>query len=166
MSHPSMLLADLSPEDRHWLFAQLSENERLQLFELLANAPGGDGDPQSSIAGTPVHRSRSAEDIVASTNSWEIVQAFLEEPDWVIALVLSRRSWPWVSDYFGSMDATRADRLRALSAAVREASRDKAYVAAIAGLAAKLGSVAASGDQGKVTEGGVAGLMGLRPMDD
>jgi hypothetical protein len=162
----STRLAELSPGDRQWLYGQLSENERLQLFELLAVAPEGDPALHMADERLPGQGLLSPENTVANARPWEIVQALLDEPDWTLALLFSRQSWPWLPEYLESLEPARAERLRALAAAAREASRDKAYLAAVGGLASQLRSASASAALRKANEVGVARLMETRPIDD
>jgi len=165
--HAEARLAGLPPEDRQWLYGQLSAEERSRLFEILSSGSNGESDGQETAE---VRRTEfsptSAEEYVAAASPWQIAQAMLDEPDWMAALILSRRSWPWGAEYLSGLDGDRAHRLRALAASIGESSREKTYMAAIKGLALKIERMASTANQHGDPEGEITRLMGFRPMDD
>jgi hypothetical protein len=160
----SARLADLPSADRQWLYDQLSDGERLQLFDLLAALPEIDHGPSTPSSPGSTAPIASAEDVVAGAGAWEITQALLDEPDWIVALLLSRRRWPWVAEYFDGIGHDRMERLNSLAAAAGEASRERAYAAAVAAFAARIRTVAASAERRRGEDG--ARLMGVRPVDE
>lgn len=165
--HAAVRLARLPAADRQWLYGQLSSEEREHLFELLS-LPGQESiDRRPDADGRSVDRGiQSPEVFVARASPWQIAQAFVDEPDWVLALVISRKTWPWTTEYMEGLDDSRASRLRALAGSVRESGREAVYEAAVKGLADKIERVVPQALERKTLESGVAQLMNLRPVDD
>lgn len=156
-------LAKLPAEDRQWLYGQLSADERARLAELLSRDAGARA---ANAAKTGESEFPPAEERAARASGWQVTQALIDEPEWMLALVLSRRSWPWSADYLDGMDVARHQRVHALIPSVRKASREAAYRAAIKALADKIERVLPDTVERKSLEVGVARLMDVRPMDD
>jgi hypothetical protein len=156
-------LTKLSPEDRQWLYGQLSSDERASLVELLSL----NVDAESDNAVTHQRlESATAEDSVARASPWQITQALIDEPEWILALLFSRRSWPWSAEYWAAMDSATRDRIQTLATSARDSARESAYKAIVHALAQRIERVSSDMEERKTLEFGVARLMKMRPMDD
>ncbi len=82
-------IAELSHQDRDWILANLSAGAKANLRRQARLAAG----PSDSEAAPDVADERALDVLDAS-----VVAAYLaKEPSWVIAMVLSVRSWRWES---------------------------------------------------------------------
>jgi hypothetical protein len=157
-------LAQLSAEDRQWLYGQLSLEEQARLISYLS---GDDEIPTVNLAPQPAPRHvPTAEEFVAGASAWQAAQALADEPEWMVAVLLSRRAWPWTDEYLNGMDGARRDKILGLGPLVKNASRDRTYARVIEALQAKMNRLKSQNEGAEVFEGGVVKLMQLRPMDD
>lgn len=151
-------LAKLPLEDREWLYGQLSAAERARLVTLLSRDAETDSEPPSR---DQQRATGSTEETVARANPWQITQALVDEPEWMLALLLSRRSWPWSEAYLEGLDDTRRQRVWSSLSPVRLSVREATYRAAVAALAEQLGRASTDGTEPEAADGGVGRLMKL-----
>jgi hypothetical protein len=137
-------LAELAPEDRGWLLGQLSPAQRERLSSLvervLARGESAPGEP----AGEPTspRAPLGPEEVVARAGAAQVALALDGEPEWIVALLLARRTWNWSRDYLDRLDAREVERLRAATRRVDAAASPQVFEAAVAALARKLERVA------------------------
>jgi len=100
----ALLLSSLREEDRAWLLARVDDSQRTRLAPLLSEVRGlgvsvdprtlrelaqSDGDAQEPEADD------SASASITSASASAVLEALGGEPDWLIAIVLRARPWPW-----------------------------------------------------------------------
>ena len=127
-------LSEFSEDDRDWILAQLPEADRLRITELMEREDG-QHPAQSRELAEPL---QTGETKVARASAAMVATALLDEPDWLVALVLARRRWPWDRNYLGGIQPARLERLREIARIVRETAKPRACNEAVAALAAKL----------------------------
>jgi len=129
--HSALLLHGLEESDRHWILAQLAEDDRRILGEHLAELkdlgiPADAGLVQEAItahgslapSGDPLHAATAAQ-----------MQVLLsDEPQWLVRQVLALEDWPWRRDFLALLphhERTRHNQPGALSPKVAESLRQQ-----------------------------------------
>jgi hypothetical protein len=132
------MLSGLTGEDREWVLLRLAETDRLRIGELLeqVGAPVRQEDPGPEVP--TVEPASSPETALANASAADVARVLQTEPDWLVALILAQRSWPWGEDYLSRFEPTRLERLREMVGTVRESAKPRACNEATAALAAKL----------------------------
>jgi hypothetical protein len=118
----ALTLANLHEQDRAWLMGRLEAGERERLAPLLGELGelGLSLDPQSlrrAVGGKAEERKEEPRDprrLLASAAPAALAQALEPEPDWLIALVLRVRSWPWRAEVLALLGAERRMRIEKL----------------------------------------------------
>ena len=124
-------LSGLAEDDRDWLLARLPEVDRLRITELIER---GESGPQVN----PPRENSSDESAVAAASAAEVAGALGDEPDWLVALILAKRRWPWDRDYLNEFEPARVERLRDIARSVRDIAKPRMCDEAVAALAMKL----------------------------
>ncbi len=130
-------LSGLAEDDREWLLARLPEVDRLRIGELIereessAQVDPSRKSPSEDSASTP-------ESTVAAASAEEVARALRDEPDWLVALILAKRRWPWDRDYLNEFEPARVERLRDIARSVRETAKPRMCDEAVVALAMKL----------------------------
>jgi hypothetical protein len=130
-------LSGLTGEDRDWVLARLAETDRLRISELLEHVEA----PAEEDSGPEVPTTEPAlspETAVAKASAAEVARVLQAEPDWLVALILAKRRWPWYEDYLSRFEPARLERLHEMVRTVRESAKPRACDEATAALAAKL----------------------------
>jgi hypothetical protein len=81
------VLGGLSREDREWILARLSAGAKANLLQMAERTPGGES-PEQTLDGLEPAR---------------VAGALLDEPSWVIAMILKVRSWSWENAVSGAL---------------------------------------------------------------
>lgn len=134
------VLRELDSADREWLLAQFTAEERARLEVVMAavGAPKTlDAATSDAKTGNDVSREvLPAVSKLATAEATTIEQLLRDEPDWIVALVLTHTAWPWLPKYLGRRPAAELDRIqelaRQLEPIVKQPARN-AIVAACAG---------------------------------
>jgi hypothetical protein len=134
----AQMLSGLTGEDREWVLLRLAETDRLRIGELLEQV-GAAAQQQDSAPEVPtVEPASSPETAVANATAADVARVLQAEPDWLVALILAKRNWPWGEDYLSRFEPARLERLREMVGTVRESAKPRACDEATAALAAKL----------------------------
>jgi hypothetical protein len=130
-------LSGLAEDDRDWLLARLPEVDRLGISELIERGDsGGQVNPPPE---SPLEDSASAPELtVAAASAAEVARALRDEPDWLVALILAKRRWPWDTDYLNEFEPARVERLRDIARGVRDTAKPRMCDEAVVALAVKL----------------------------
>jgi hypothetical protein len=126
-------LRELNPIDRDWLLGRLAAEDCRRVSNALrehrAREQAGTSPPEETAdaAATGLVQGRSAQghagqemadessQQLARANAAEVRRALAEQPDWAIALLLSRRKWPWTQEILRDLTPERLRALRALA---------------------------------------------------
>lgn len=144
-------LRELNPVDRDWLLGQLAAEDCRRVSDALReHRAGGQAGSAEKMAGaaatTLVQQGKSVQGSpaqempdessqqLARASAAEMRKALAEQPDWAIALLVSRRNWPWTREIMRDL---APERLRALRALAGELAQTKprvydAFVRAVA----------------------------------
>ncbi len=118
-----LTLANLHEQDRAWLMDRLGAGERERVAPLLGELRelGLSLDPQSlqQVVGGGETARREARSL-ASAAPRAVFEALEREPDWLIALVLRGRSWPWRAEVLAHLGAERRLRTEKLALSALE----------------------------------------------
>jgi hypothetical protein len=129
-------LAALPPAERHWVLGRLAPEDALAIRELMSpRPPAAQAEAPREAAPGP---SASAASLLERASVADVAAALQEEPDWLLALVLARRRWPWDRGLLAGLNPLRLATLARLTRTAGEAAKPKACEAAIEGLAARL----------------------------
>jgi hypothetical protein len=151
-------LCGLSKDDRDWLLARLPDVDRLRINELIERGENGtrvdppQESPSEDSALTP-------ELTVAAASAAEVAQALRDEPDWLVALILAKRRWPWDRDYLNDLEPARLERLREVARGVRETAKPRPCDEAVAALAMKLHRLTPAPEPRSAFEDVLTGIM-------
>jgi hypothetical protein len=111
-------LMDASVEDRAWVLAQLSPEERIRIVAVLRDlveAPDEAHPEAESVEPEPGLRRVSPEHeklpALASADSVAIEKLLGNEPDWIAAMLVRDARWPWVEGFLSSLDPARLQRI-------------------------------------------------------
>ena len=142
-------LAALSPADREWILARLSSEDVGRLRQAIAPAqpdPVSLDDPQGRVA---------------SASAADVARALRDEPDWLVALVLAKRRWPWDRDFLAGLGPARLEKLRNMAEASAAAPRPGACDLAVAALAGQLEGLAPAPAPRTVFDEVLAGMIAV-----
>jgi hypothetical protein len=151
-------LSELSADDRDWILAQLPEADRLRISELIEREDG----ERSSELRESAEPAQTRETTVERASAANVAKALRDEPDWLVALVLATRRWPWDSDYLCGIEPARLERLREIAGAARETAKPRACNEAVAALAAKLERLPATPEPRTAFDDVLEGMMAWR----
>jgi len=101
---------------------------------------------------------------LARASAADVAEALRDEPDWLVALVLAKRRWPWDSDYLARLEPARLEscaRSRALSARC-QATRVRRGRRRAGGKIGTPGAAARAADR---VRRGSGGMMAQRDQD-
>jgi len=132
-------LAALAGAERDWILARLARVDALRIGELMGREPT---PAAGRVQGAPADAESTPESQVARAAAADVLQALRDEPDWLIALVLAQRRWPWDREVLNGLEPPRLEALAALARRAREAAKPRAGEAALGALAAKLHELA------------------------
>lgn len=148
MSTPHQLaarrLSALKGAERDWVLARLAAADALRIRELMepGSAPAErDRDAEPPPPPTPPAPSGAAstpERVLEEAAAADVAKLVLGEPDWLIALVLGKRRWPWDRELLAALHPARVDELSVLVWRAGEGAKARACEAAIGMLAARL----------------------------
>jgi len=118
----ALLLHGVGEADRNWILAQLAAEEREPLTQHLIELKGlgmpVDGSLAARFLTQPltqkdVREVKSAECKTFPDASVEAIHLLFEgEPMWLIAAVLSIRTWPWHDAFINKLDTSRREQIR------------------------------------------------------
>jgi hypothetical protein len=119
----ALTLANLHELDRAWLMGRLDASERARLAPLVGElrSLGLAVDPQAlrqAVEGKADGRVEAPRDearALASAAPRAVFEALEREPDWLIALVLRARAWPWRAELLALLGAERRMRVERLA---------------------------------------------------
>jgi hypothetical protein len=114
----ALVLHGLAPADREWMLARLPEPRQQELGALLEELqslglPPDAGLIHEAIGDAPAAASPAANLMQASAEQMHALLA--EEPDRLVALLVSSSAWPWKERFFVLLGAARAQRVRELA---------------------------------------------------
>ncbi|MFL6573096.1 MAG: hypothetical protein ACJ8G4_15170 [Burkholderiales bacterium] len=135
-------LAALTGDERDWVLARLSSDDALRIRELMepGSAPVAAEPPPRPA---PAEAESTPERVLEQAAADDVAKLLLGEPDWLIALVLAKRRWPWDRELLAALHPARVDELSVLAWRAAETAKPRACEAAIAMLAARLREAAA-----------------------
>ncbi len=151
-------LSGLAEDDRDWLLARLPEVDRLRINELIERGDNGaqmDPPQESSSEGS----ASTPESTVAAASAAEVARALRDEPDWLVALLLAKRRWPWDRDYLNEFEPARLERLRDIARGVREIAKPRMCDEAVVALAMKLHRLTPAPEPRSAFDDVLAGIM-------
>jgi len=109
-------LMNASTEDRAWVLAQLSPEDRIRVVAMLRDLveiPGeiqADTEDFTQKAGSrkvsPEHEMFPA---LANADSAAIEELLEGEPDWMVAMLVRDARWPWVERFLSGLDPVRLE---------------------------------------------------------
>lgn len=129
----ALLLHGLSEPDRAWLLAQLPAPQRALLErlleelqalgipadgELVAEAVARSAPAAAGRAGSPADGPEQRIAELERASPARLVKLLSGEPPGVVARLLQLREWPWRAELLRQLGSERADRVRALQAAM------------------------------------------------
>lgn len=139
----ALRLNEMHHADRDWLLSQLPEDARERITPLLREltAMGADDVPASTFDDLAAYSARAVQAAskleveahnapsgIAHADHESIQTALAEEPDWVVALVVSYAEWPWLEDFIEALPRERVSELhvsaRELGAIVKPRVKD------------------------------------------
>jgi len=118
-------LSGIAEDDRDWLLARLPEADRLRINELIERDESG-GQLNSPRESSSEGSASTPELTVAAASAAEVARALRDEPDWLVALILAKRRWPWDADYLNDFEPARVEKLRDIARGVRETAPGRA----------------------------------------
>ena len=130
-------LSGLAEDDRDWLLARLPEVDRLRINELIERGESS-AQVDPPLESSPEDSTLTPELTVAAASAAEVAGALRDEPDWLVALILAKRRWPWDRDYLNEFEPARVERLRDIARGVRETAKPRMCDEAVVALAVKL----------------------------
>jgi hypothetical protein len=111
-------LMDASVEDRAWVLAQLSPEERIRIVAVLrdlveapdeAHPEAESIEPENGLRRvSPEHEKLPA---LAGADSVAIEKLLGTEPDWIVAMLVRDARWPWVEGFLAGLDPARLNRI-------------------------------------------------------
>ena len=108
----ALTLAGLGARDRAWLLGRLQAPEREQIGGLLGELRDMrvpvDADLVRKLALEPAPTATG----LAGADARAAMRALRDEPDWLVALVLRARAWPWSEEFLRLAGAERRQRIR------------------------------------------------------
>lgn len=115
MRKAALMLSSLGEEDRAWLLARLNAEDRERLAPLVSEvrAMGIALDPQA-VKGLvdPASRPAVPSRPIEAASAPSVFGALSKEPDWLIALLLRERAWPWREAFLQLLGTERRMRVR------------------------------------------------------
>jgi len=130
-------LSGLAEDDRDWLLARLPEVDRLRINELIERGESS-AQVDPPLESSPEDSASAPELTVAAASAAEVARALRDEPDWLVALILAKRRWPWDTDYLNDFEPARVETLRDIARGVRETAKPRTCDEAVVALAMKL----------------------------
>lgn len=114
----ALVLHGLAPADREWMLARLPEPRRDELGALIEELQSLGLPPDAelirqAIGDAPARASPVSTLMQASAEQMQTLLA--EEPDRLVALLVSSSAWPWKERFFALLGVARAQRVRELS---------------------------------------------------
>jgi hypothetical protein len=162
----ALMLSSLGEEDRAWMLARVGEQERAQLGPLVSEARslGVQLDAQTlrQLAQSPAAAAPASAAVkkgpLDATSAQAVHEVLAREPDWLIALVLRERSWPWREAFLRLLGTER--RLHVQRARPQGASqvRPRVIEALIAAIEARLEELPAEALEAHAPAARVAGM--------
>jgi len=128
----ALLLESVAEEDRGWLLSQLADADRARLGPLFAELRGLGITLDPSMLRdftSSLEQSRKLE----CARPEAMHRAIVDEPDWLVAVVLNARVWTWRGRLLRLLGRERASRVQALMA-----RRPEPAPAALSALLARL----------------------------
>lgn len=111
-------LMDASVEDRTWVLAQLSPEDRIRIVASLQDMveTSDEALPETkNVVPEPGLRRVSPEQekypALASVDSATIEKLLESEPDWIVAMLVRDARWPWVEGFLTNLDPARLERI-------------------------------------------------------
>jgi hypothetical protein len=111
-------LMDASVEDRAWVLAQLSPEDRIRIVAALRDMLETSDEPQpeaESVVPEPGLRQASPQpemfSALANADGATIEKLLGTEPDWLVAMLVRDARWPWVEGFLSSLDPARLQRI-------------------------------------------------------
>jgi hypothetical protein len=148
--HAARRLAPLTRDERDWVLARLSSDDALRIRELMEPGPDPVQVEPPAAPPTPVAQEEAEstpERVLEQAAAADVAKLLLGEPDWLIALVLAKRRWPWDQELLAALHPARVDELSVLVWRAGEGAKPRACEAAIGMLAARLRELAAPAPQ-------------------
>ena len=141
--HAARHLAALTSDERAWVLARLASDDALRIRVLLErrSAPV-EAEPPPPPA-PPAAPESTPERVLEQAAADDVAKLLLGEPDWLIALVLGKRRWPWDRELLAALHPARVEELSVLVWRAGEGAKPRACEAAIGMLAARLRELAA-----------------------
>ncbi len=147
----AMSLASLSSDDRHWLLSQLAEDDRARILASLQQVSTGvddSGAPVTVTVGThragvaalsnPDHMDRDDHNVVDDADVDSLTRLLQDEPDWLIAVLLTHAEWSWTGAFMESCSSQRLERITAAMKLDAAAVKPRVRYVILSGLANRL----------------------------
>jgi hypothetical protein len=146
-------LAGLSAAERGWILARLAPADAVRIREAMEREPAlaqpeaayevpAAPAPEPGMRESATPESATPESRVARGAAADILQVLRGEPDWLVALVLGKRRWPWDREVLNGLEPARVAALGEFSRRARDTVKPRACEASLAALAAKLQELA------------------------
>ncbi len=113
----ALSIYDLADADRQWLLSRLpaAEGEALQnlVGELssrsLRRIAGWRQLIARGLSAKPGRARSTAHDegVIQAISAQQVKEGLEQEPDWVVAVILSHHPWPWIAEYLASIEQHR-----------------------------------------------------------
>jgi hypothetical protein len=134
----ALRLAEATDADREWLLARLPESDRGILSQLVRRIVGGGAEhdgPSETAAAQDVLS--DAERCLMGANVEQMTRVLESEPDWAVAVLMSRKRWRWGRGVLSRMPDAQARRVSALTRKAVEVTRPRAAEAIVEAFAKK-----------------------------
>lgn len=114
-------LLRLDAADRDWLLEQLAEDDRTRVRDVMVQIGAGEADERTSVptetAAAPAVEAKAPPrnegdlELLQRADVTEMQEILADEPDWVVAVVLGHRVWPWGAEFLHGLPPKRVDHL-------------------------------------------------------
>ena len=120
----ALLLHGLNAADRHWILAQLAEDQRAQLNAFLAELEEIGMPPDRALVESVLAHGGKAEGAarggdtasfgagLRNADADAVLRVLGEQPSWLIAMILSMEPWAWREAVYVGVDASKRDRIK------------------------------------------------------
>ena len=116
----ALTLAGLGERDRAWLLGRLHAPEREQVAGLLTELRDMRVQVDAELVRRLALEPAPVERGLAGADATAALRALRDEPDWLVALVLRARAWPWSEEFLRRAGAERRQRIRSAMHAAAE----------------------------------------------
>ena len=111
-------LMDASTEDRAWVLAQLSPEDRIRIVasfrDLVERSDENHSETERVIPDLDLRQAASMQEsypALGSADVASIVNILSNEPDWIVAMLVRDARWSWVEGFLEAVEPARLGRI-------------------------------------------------------